>query len=111
MFKRYKGNLKPIWAYGIKLWGTALNSNIDILERFQAKVLRIITGAPWYVPNALIHRDVRVSTVKHAARTYSTTYHRRLEKHPNRLAQSLVRGLSYPRRLKRKYPQDLQTSF
>jgi len=107
----YKAILKPIWAYGIQMWGTASNSNIDILERFQAKVLRIITGSPWYVPNAIIHRDLRVSTVKHAARTYSIIYHRRLVNHPNKLAPSLVRGLSYPRRLKRKHPQDLQTSF
>ena len=41
----YKAILKPIWAYGIQPWGTASNPNIDILERFQAKVLRIITGA------------------------------------------------------------------
>jgi len=90
-----------------QLWGTASNSNIDI----QSKVLRIITGAPWDVPNAIIYRDIRVSTVKHATRTYSITYHRRLENHPNRLAPSLVRGLSYTRRLKWKHPQDLQTSF
>jgi len=112
--KRYRNKarfMQPIWAYGIQLWGTASNSNIDILEQLQAKVLRIITGAPWYVPNVIIHRDLRVSTVKHAARTYSITYHHRLVNHPNRLAPSLVRGLSYPRRLKRKYPQDLQTSF
>ena len=107
----YKAILKPIWAYGIQMWGTASNSNIDILERFQAKVLRIITGSPRYVPHAIIHRDLRVSTVKHAARTYSITYHGRLVNHPNKLAPSLVRGLSYPRRLKRKHPEDLQTSY
>jgi len=49
----YKVILKPIWTYGIQLWGTASNSNLDILERFQSKVLCIITDAPWYVPNAI----------------------------------------------------------
>jgi hypothetical protein len=53
----YKGILKPIWTYGVQLWGSASNSNIEILERFQAKVLRIITDAPWYVPNTVIKRD------------------------------------------------------
>jgi len=42
----YKAILKPIWTYGVQLWGSASNSNIDILERFQSKVLRIITDAP-----------------------------------------------------------------
>jgi hypothetical protein len=53
----YKTILKPIWTYGIQLWGTASTSNIEILERFQSKVLRIIVDAPWYVPNSLIRRD------------------------------------------------------
>jgi hypothetical protein len=30
----YKAILKPIWAYGIQLWGTTSNSDIEILERF-----------------------------------------------------------------------------
>jgi hypothetical protein len=50
----YKTNLKPIWTYGIQLWGTASTSNIEILERFQSKALRMIVDAPWYVPNTLI---------------------------------------------------------
>jgi hypothetical protein len=32
----YKAILKPIWTYGIQLWGTTSNSNIEILERFQS---------------------------------------------------------------------------
>jgi hypothetical protein len=54
----YKTILKPIWTYGIQLWGTASTSNIEILERFQSKALRMIVFAPWYVPNTLIRRDL-----------------------------------------------------
>jgi hypothetical protein len=43
----YKTILKPFWTYGIQLWGTASTSNIEILERFQSKVLRMIVDAPW----------------------------------------------------------------
>jgi hypothetical protein len=32
-------NAKPIWTYGIQLWGTTSNSNIEILEQFQSEVL------------------------------------------------------------------------
>jgi hypothetical protein len=35
----FKTILKPIWAYGIQLWGTTSKSNIEILERFQSKAL------------------------------------------------------------------------
>jgi hypothetical protein len=50
----YKPILKPIWTYGIQLWGMASTFNIDILERFQSKALRMIVDAPWYVPNTVI---------------------------------------------------------
>jgi hypothetical protein len=33
----YKAVLKPIWTYGIQLWGTASNYNIEIHQRFQSK--------------------------------------------------------------------------
>jgi hypothetical protein len=65
----YKAILKPIWTYGIQLWGTASASNIDILEMFQSKVLRIITDDPWYVPNAVIKRDLQVPSVRQEVRT------------------------------------------
>ena len=50
------------------------NSNLEILERFQSKVLRLITDAPWYVPNAIIKRNLQVPTVRQEARKYSTNY-------------------------------------
>jgi hypothetical protein len=49
----YKTTLKPIWTYGIQLWGTASTSSIEILECFQLKALRMVVDAPWYVPNTV----------------------------------------------------------
>jgi len=105
----YKAILKPIWTYGLQLWGTASNSNIDILERFPSKVLRIITDAPWYVPNAVIKHDLQVPSVRPEVRTCSVTYHARLEGHPNYLATSLLQQPPHNHRLKRYYPADLAT--
>jgi hypothetical protein len=39
------------WAYGIPLWGIASNSNIEIFQRYQNKVLRAILNAPSYISN------------------------------------------------------------
>jgi hypothetical protein len=103
----YKVILKPVWTYGIQLWGTAWNSNLEILERFQSKVLRIITDAPWYVPNSVIKRDLQITTVKQEARKYSTNYQKRLDAHPNNLANALLQEQLGTRRLKRLYPADL----
>jgi hypothetical protein len=64
--------LKPIWIYGIQLWDTASTSNIEILERFQSKALRMIVDAPWYVPNTVIRRDLKIPTVKEEIRRYNS---------------------------------------
>jgi hypothetical protein len=64
--------LEPIWSYGIQLWGSASKSNIKVLETFQAKALRSITDAPWYVPNSFIAHDLSIVTVKAAIGYHST---------------------------------------
>jgi hypothetical protein len=64
--------LKPIWTYGIQLWGTASTSNIEILERFQSNALRRIVDEPWYVPNTIILRDLQIPKVKEKIRRYSS---------------------------------------
>jgi hypothetical protein len=106
----YKTILKPIWTYGIQLWGTASTSNIETLERFQSKVLRIIVDAPWYVPNSLIRKDLSSPTVKEVIRRYSSHYGDRLRTHPNHLAVNLLR-LPVNRSLRRFVPTDLPDRF
>jgi hypothetical protein len=34
----YKSVLKPIWTYGLALWGCGASSNIAIIQRYQAKI-------------------------------------------------------------------------
>jgi hypothetical protein len=41
-----KAVTKPIWSYGIELWGCASKSNIVIMQRSQSKILRAIANAP-----------------------------------------------------------------
>jgi hypothetical protein len=76
----FKVAIKPIWTYGIQLWGAASTSNIEILELFQSKALRLITDAPWYVPNAIIRRDLEEIDL------LSGQYYAGLCTHPNLLA-------------------------
>jgi carbonic anhydrase len=106
----YKTILKPIWTYGIQLWGTTSTSNIEILERFQSKALRMITDAPWYVPNAIIRADLRIPTVKYEISRYSCLYSKRLGVHPNELISSLKEPPE-TRRLHKYLPTDLPTRF
>jgi hypothetical protein len=74
----------------MQLWGTASTSNIEILERFQSKALRMIVDAPWYMPNTVIRRDLQTPTVKEENRRYSSQYSARLSAHPNGLVVNLI---------------------
>ena len=60
----YKSMIKPIWTYGIQLYGTASNSNIEIIQRAQSKIMKTITGAPYYTRNEDLHRDLELPMVK-----------------------------------------------
>lgn len=97
----YKCILKPVWTYGIELWGTASKSNVDILERYQSKVLRQIVDAPWFVPNEIIRKDLNINSVKEEIKIHIERYNSRLEQHPNNLAIQLIHQNSRPSRLKR----------
>ena len=59
----YKQILNPVWTYGLQLWGCTKQSNIDIIQRFQNKVLRNTVDAPWYIRNAILHRDRQMEMV------------------------------------------------
>ena len=103
----YKCILKPIWTYGIQLWGTASNSNLEILQRFQSKMLRIITNAPWFITNQQLYHDLDTRTIQEEIKHSMKSYRSRLNKHPNILASNLMNTNSTFKRLKRKSPKDL----
>lgn len=103
----YKAVLKPVWTYGIQLWGTASNSNIEILQRYQSKTLRMLVNAPWFVNNCNIHNDLAIPTIKKEINRYSTNYLNRLSNHPNVLAITLLDDTDEKRRLKRPHVLDL----
>jgi hypothetical protein len=106
----YKATLKPIWTYGIQLWGTTSNSDIEILERFQSKVLRLIVDAPWYVSNSVIRKDLQIPTVKEEISRFSFHYDARISVHPNELISSLTEPPIH-RSPRRYWPHDLLVRF
>jgi hypothetical protein len=50
----------------------------------------MIVDAPWYVPNTVIRRDLKIPTVKEEIRRYSSQYRARLSTHPNDLIVNLI---------------------
>ena len=107
----YKAILKPVWTYGIPLYGTASDSNIEILQRFQNTVLRVLVNAPRYVSNCLIHRDLNIPTVREVITRVCAHYCGRLQIHPSHLQNILIEDEEETRRLKRFKPSDMTTRF
>lgn len=103
----YKQILKPIWIYGIQLWGCASNSHIEVVQKWQNKVLRMIVDAPWYVRNSDLHRDLKIPFVKEEIHRFAVKHEDRLHHHPNIQASSLLDVTHARRRLKRTKPFDL----
>jgi hypothetical protein len=58
------------------MWYTAmgLHNTIKhkIIQRFQSKVLRLTTNAPWYVSNFTLHNDLQIPSVIEEIRRLST---------------------------------------
>jgi hypothetical protein len=103
----YKAIIKPIWTYSIELWGCSSKSNVNIIQRFQFKTLRLIAGAPWYVSNQTLHADLSITTVEEERQKRVDRHFQRLQKHENQLANNLVE-VRNPKRLKRIWPCDLR---
>ena len=80
-------------------------SNTDIIQRYQSKMLRSITNAPWYVTNQSLHQDLCIPLVRTIYRERTTAHHATLRAHTNPLMETVLKPPSN-RRLKRKWTFD-----
>ena len=103
----YKVILKPVWTYGIELWGCSKPSNTKILQTFQSKTLRLITNAPWFVSNQTLHNDLRVDYINKVITAAARKSRDRNFHHRNRLIVNLYSRPLATRRLHRRWPEDL----
>jgi hypothetical protein len=103
----YTQILKPVWTYGIQLWGCATQSTTSVIQRFQNKVLRDIVNAPWYIRNTDLHRDLNMEMVTAAIRRFGQKHEERLHQQGNVEAIQLLDNSALVRRLKRTKPFEL----
>lgn len=99
--------LFPVWTYGIELWGCSSKSNVNIIQRFQSKTLRLLVNAPWYVSDHTLHNDLNIPLVEEERRRRAEKHFVRLQNHHNELASNLTQAIN-PGRLKRIWPNDLR---
>ena len=61
--------LRPMWMYGGEFWGAASDSQVRRVQTFQNRVLRLFTGAPWFVRNSALLTDLKSPLVKESLKT------------------------------------------
>src|SRR5215469_8941098 len=103
----YNQILKPIWTYGIQMWGCSGKSNTHLIHTVQNKVLRSIVNAPWYVRNKDLHRDLQIETVAEVTKKYAIKHYQRLQSQINPEMEKVINRDNTPRRLKRTKPYEL----
>jgi hypothetical protein len=103
----YKAIIKPVWTYGIELWGCSKPSNTKIFQTFQSKTLRKLDNAPWYISNVTLHNDLRIPYVTEVIRTYTKKHKNRTAQNNNQLIRDLFNQPEIGRRLNRMWPEDL----
>jgi hypothetical protein len=103
----YKTIIKPVWTYGIELWGCSKPSNTKILQTFQSKALRKIANAPWYISNLTLHNDLNTPYVTEVIRAYAKKHKDRTAQNNNQLIRDLFNHPEMDRRLNRMWPEYL----
>lgn len=81
----YNQILKPAITYGAPSWAHAPKQNLKILQTFQNTTLRIITGAPWYVRNDQLHKDLEIPTITTTVTRLKDSFFLDIDTHTNRL--------------------------
>jgi hypothetical protein len=103
----YKCIIKPIWTYGVQLWGCAKPTHTKIIQRLQSKILRLLLNAPWYVSNKTLHADLCIPYVDEEIKRLAARYLHKLPAHTNDRVRQLSQPPTDRRRLRRQWPLDL----
>jgi hypothetical protein len=98
----YLYRLQIKWDYEKKK-----KSNIDVIQRYQNKVLTCLVNAPWYTSNSDIHQDLGVETVSSIIARHAISHENRLQHHVNEKASRLLNVQHLIRLLMRTKPFEL----
>jgi hypothetical protein len=101
----YKQVIRSVWSYSIQLWGCTSDTNIQVIQQYQNKVLKCIDNAPWYVRISDLHRDLGIETVTNIIAEFAKYHEKRLR--INIEASGLLNVNNITGRQKRKKPFEL----
>lgn len=62
--------IKPIWTYGIELWGATAKTNTDIIK-ISSKHIDADCGRPRQMKNKIIRSNLKIPSVRDETKKYS----------------------------------------
>lgn len=66
---------KSLWFCETQLWGSVRNSNLEILQRPQAKFLLGIVNASWYVPSSPVRNELGLPYVERCRKSNTLVFY------------------------------------
>ncbi|GFU61170.1 probable RNA-directed DNA polymerase from transposon X-element, partial [Nephila pilipes] len=87
----YLQYIQPLLSYACAIWGTTSQTNINKLQAIQNRGLRLITGAPLFIPRRLLHNELEIESIPKLIRKLDTSFHNSLQNHQNPTINCLSR--------------------
>ncbi|GFV75410.1 probable RNA-directed DNA polymerase from transposon BS [Trichonephila clavipes] len=89
----YLQHLLPVILYACQIWGNTANYLLNKLQVFQNQALRTILNAPIYIPRIILHRELKITSIRSRIKTLSLPFYNHLPLHHN---DSIRLQTSYP---------------
>ncbi|GBN60350.1 hypothetical protein AVEN_226503-1 [Araneus ventricosus] len=86
----FKQILRPILTYSAPIWCITAKTHRRKIQILQNKNLRIMTNAPWFVRNDVIHKDLKIETIEDHVKNLSRKFFSQLQDHKNPLINDQV---------------------
>lgn len=81
----YNSLILPVITYGAPVWGYTCKTNLNKIQVVQNKTLRTILGAPWFIRNEQIHRELNYPTIRDRVTLQAKKLFETAENHQNPL--------------------------
>ncbi|GFT14625.1 RNA-directed DNA polymerase from mobile element jockey [Trichonephila clavipes] len=89
----YLQHLLPVILYACQIWGNSANYLLNKLQILQNQALRTILNAPFYIPRIILHRELKITSIRSRIKKLSLPFYNHLPSHHN---ESIRMQSSFP---------------
>ncbi|GFU72456.1 RNA-directed DNA polymerase from mobile element jockey [Trichonephila clavipes] len=79
----YLQHLLPVMLYACQIWGNTANYLLNKLQVLQNQAIRTILNAPFYIPRIILHRELKITSVRSRIKKLSLPFYNHLPSHHN----------------------------